>query len=123
MKFVELEPSEFMNFVNTRKEKNFFQTTMMQNKLNNDGLKTYLVGVKENDKVIAASLIAESKKHFGKIIYEAYKGFILDYSNKDLLKFMTINVKEFLKGKNGMELIIDPYVQNISSDIDGNLTN
>lgn len=55
MKFVLLEDREFMDFVNSRKEKNFFQTTMLRDRLELDGFKTYLVGVKKNNKVIGAS--------------------------------------------------------------------
>ena len=56
----------------------------------------------------------------GKKTYEAYKGFILDYHNQQLLKFMTEEVKKFLKNKNGLRLIIDPYIVNVSRDMDAN---
>lgn len=121
MIFGELTEKEFTDFVETRSEKNFFQTVMMKNRIAKNDLETYLVGVKENGSVIGASFIAETGHHFmGKKTYEAYKGFILDYHNQQLLKFMTEEVKKFLKNKNGLRLIIDPYIVNVSRDMDAN---
>lgn len=121
MIFEELTEKEFTDFVETRPEKNFFQTVMMKNRIAKNDLETYLVGVKENGSVIGASFIAETGHHFmGKKTYEAYKGFILDYHNHQLLKFMTEEVKKFLKNKNGLRLIIDPYIVNVSRDMDAN---
>jgi lipid II:glycine glycyltransferase (peptidoglycan interpeptide bridge formation enzyme) len=57
----------------------------------------------------------------GKKVYEAYKGFILDYQDKELVKFMTDEVKKFLKEKNALKLIIDPYIPNVSRDTDANI--
>ena len=123
MKFTELAEQEFQNFVDTQNNKNFFQTVMMKKKLECDGTKVYLVGVKENNKVIAASLIAQTPQKFlGKITYEAYKGFILDYHNKELLKFMTDGIKNFLKEKNGLKLIIDPYIPAVSRNMEAEIT-
>ena len=102
MKFVELNDKEFMEFVNSRAEKNFFQTIMMKERLKKDNLEVYLVGVKKDNKVVAASLIAETGHTFmGKRSFEAYKGFILDYHDEKLVKFMTEEVKNFLNKKNG----------------------
>ena len=122
MKFVELNDKEFMDFVNTRPEKNFFQTVMMKERMERDGIAVYLVGVKKDDKVIAASLIADTGHRFmGKVSYEAYKGFILDYNDKELVRFMSDEVKKFLKAKNGLRLFIDPYIPNVSRDADANI--
>ena len=122
MKFVELNDIEFMSFVNSRPEKNFFQTTMMKERMEKEGTKVYLVGVKKDNQVVAASLIAETGHSFlGRKSYEAYKGFILDYHDKELLEFMTKSVKEFLASKRALRLFIDPYIVNVSRDADANI--
>ena len=124
MKFEELTDKEFMDFVSSRPENNFFQTTMMRDRLEKEGKKTYLVGVKNNKKVIAAAFIAETPHEFmGKHTYESYKGYILDYHDNELLEFMTKSVKEFLKDKNALRLIIDPYIVAVSRDMDAKETN
>lgn len=122
MQFQELNEKEFTNFVDSRPEKNFFQTVNTYNRLKNEGYEVYLVGVKEKDEVLAASLIAATNHKFmGKTTFEAYKGFILDYENKELLKFITEEVKKFLRVKNALRLIIDPYIPNVSRDMDANI--
>lgn len=122
MKFTELTDKEFMDFVNTRPEKNFFQTVMMKDRMKSEGTSVYLVGVKKGKKVIAASFIAETGHSFlGYKTFEAYKGFILDYQDKGLLKFMTEETKRFLKNKKALRLIIDPYIPNVSRDMDANI--
>lgn len=122
MKFVLLTEEEFTEFVNTRPEKNFFQTVNTLNRLKKENTECFLVGVKENDKVIAASLIAKTKHSFlKKSTFEAYKGYILDYENKKLLSFLTNELKKFLKEKNALRLIIDPYIPNVSRDMDANI--
>ena len=122
MSFEEINENEFMEFVNNEKTKNFWQTSYMKKRFEMEGKSTYLVGVKKNKKIIAASLIVDTNRKFlGKKIFEAYKGFILDYNDKEILKFMTIEIKKFLKNKNAMELVIDPYIVNVSRDKDGNI--
>jgi len=122
MEFTELKEQEFMEFVNSRPEKNFFQTIMMKKRIELDGYEVYLVGVKDKGKIVAASLIAEVGHSFmGKKTFEAYKGFIMNYHDKELLEFMTLEVKKFLKNKNGLRLIIDPYIPNVSRDMDANI--
>lgn len=121
MKFVILNDNEFMEFVNTRPEKNFFQTVMMKDRIEKEGHEVYLVGVKNDDKVVAASFIAATGHTFlGYKTFEAYKGFILDYQDKELIRFMTEEVKKFLISKKALRLIIDPYIQNVSRDMDAN---
>lgn len=122
MKFTELTDEEFSKFVDTQDTKNFFQTIMMRDRMKKEGTETFLVGVKENDKVVGAALIADTGHRFlGYKSYEAYKGYILDYHNTELVKFMTDNVKLYLKGKKGLRLFIDPYIPNVSRDMDANI--
>ena len=121
MKCMILNDEEFMEFVNARPEKNFFQTVMMKDRIEKEGNEVYLVGVKKDDKVVAASFIASTgHTFFGYKTFEAYKGFILDYHDKDLVKFMTDEIKKFLISKKALRLIIDPYIQNVSRDMDAN---
>lgn len=121
MKFTELSEEEFTIFVNTQKTKNFFQTIMMKNHLKKTGHETYLVGVKKDKSIIAAAMLSSTNNIFmGKKTFESLKGFILDYEDKELLKFMTKEVVNFLKSKGALRLIIDPYIPYVSRDIDAN---
>ena len=122
MKFGILTEKEFNNFVIKHYTNNFFQSIKMKNRYDKEGINNFLVGVKKDNKVIAAALIVENGAQFmGKKVYEAYKGFILDYQDKELIKFMTEEVTKFLKEKNALRLVIDPYVPNVSRDTDANI--
>lgn len=122
MKFGILTEKEFNDFVMGHYTNNFFQSIQMKKRYDKEKVNNYLVGVKKGGKVVAASLIVESGAQFmGKKVYEAYKGFILDYQNKELIKFMTEEVTKFLKEKNALRLVIDPYVPNVSRDSDANI--
>ena len=122
MKFEILTEKEFDSFVRTQSTNNFFQSIKMKNRLDKENIENYLVGVKKDDEVIAAALIAANGSSFmGKKVFEAYKGYILDYSDKELIKFMTDEVTKFLKSKNALKLIIDPYIPNVSRDTDANI--
>ena len=122
MKFEILTEKEFDSFVRKQSTNNFFQSIKMKKRLDKENIENYLVGVKKDDKVIAAALIAFNGSSFmGKKVFEAYKGYILDYSDKELIKFMTDEVTKFLKSKNALKLIIDPYIPNVSRDTDANI--
>ncbi len=122
MTFGILTEEEFTNFVDSRPEKNFFQTVYTYKRLLKENVECYLLGVKKANKVIAATLVAATKQKFmGHVTYEAYKGFILDYEDKELLKYMTEEIKQFLKEKNALRLIIDPYIPNVSRDTNANI--
>ncbi len=121
MNFTELTDEEFRKFVDTQDTKNFFQTIMMKERMEKEGIPVYVVGVKKDDKVVAASLIAETSHSFlGYKSFEAYKGFILDYHDKELVSFMTSEVKKYLKEKKALRLFIDPYIVNVTRDMDAN---
>lgn len=122
MKFTELDKLEFTQFVSEHETNNFFQSVKMMERLEKEGKEVYLVGVKENDKIVGASLIAATgHKFMGLKTFEAYKGFIIDYHNKELVKFMTDNCIKFLKSKGGLRLVIDPYIPNVSRDMEANV--
>ena len=121
MKFGLIIEDEFKVFSEQVSCKNFFQTVMMLDryKLNNE--ETYLVGVKENDQVVAATLLVAHKSYFGKKIFNSYKGPLLDYQNTYLLSFFINELKKFIKSKNGYILYIDPYIVSEQRDSDGNI--
>lgn len=123
MEFTTLTEKEFMAFVNKQDTKNFFQTAMMKERIEKSGLAVYLVGVKEKGRVIGASLLAETGASFlGKKNYEAYKGFILDYKNQELVAFMTKKIAQFLKDKGALRFFIDPYIVYVSRNREGEIT-
>ena len=61
MKFVELTEEEFQNFSENHPLTSFHQTVEWGKLKEKNGWKYYMVGVKENDNIIAASLLLEKK--------------------------------------------------------------
>ena len=108
MIFRELTEQEFKDYALTHPQRNFFESLYMKQLLQLEKREVYLVGVVEENKILAATLLASSTQFLGQKTYEALKGFLIDYHNKPLLNFFVSEVKKFVKQKNGFRLIIDP---------------
>ena len=57
MEFVELTDKEYEKFVRGHKQESYMQSLDLKNFKNNNNIKCYIVGVKENKKVVAATLM------------------------------------------------------------------
>lgn len=123
MELVHIEANEFNEVAKTFSCKNFFQTSYMGESLNQRGKKVYYLGLKDKEKIVAASLLYESNKFLGKKIFVALKGYLIDYQNAELLKIFTTKLLEFIKRNNGFQLVIDPYIIEVQRDINGNIVN
>ena len=122
MLFKEINEQEFKNISENIDCKNFFQTTMMMKRYELEKKEYYLVGVEKDKKIVAAALLVEGgKKVFGKKVFNAYKGPLLDYQDKSLLKFFLNELNNFVKEKNGYMLYIDPYIVSQTRNSDGDV--
>lgn len=119
MKFVTLNENEFTEFENTHPLGSFYQTIKWGKLKEKNGWKYYLVGVKEDDKVIAACLLLEKKVFLSLTLFYSPRGFLLDYNNKKLLEFFTKNVKKFAKMHHAIFIKIDPTIIEFEKDING----
>ena len=122
MTFREITLDEFKKISEEITCKNFFQTIMMAKRYEMEGHEHYLVGVEENNEIVAAALLVEGEKRaFGKKAFTALKGPLLDYNNTKLLKFFLENMASFIRNKNCYLFYIDPYLVSESRDTDGNV--
>ena len=110
MEFVELTEKEYEKFVKNHEQESYMQTLDLKNFKENNNIKCYLVGVKDNKKVIAATLIYSIGSFMKKKRFYSSRGFILDYNNQELLTFFVDNIKKYIKEKKGMSLTIDPNI-------------
>ena len=83
-----------------------------------NGWKNYFVKYDDNT---CALLLAKKMPIINKYIFYSPRGFLIDYNNKELLKDFTKEIKEFIKSKNGIFVKIDPNVEYIERDNDGNI--
>lgn len=121
MEFVELTEKEYKNYWENHPLKTFMSDPKIAILRKHTNWTSYFVGVKENDKVIAAAMLLSHKRKFNVNEFYSPRGFLLDYNNKDLLDYFTEKVKTFIKEKKSYVLRIDPYVIYKQRDINGDI--
>lgn len=95
------EKHEFANFLNS----------IESSKLRAyEGFKTEYVGVKEDGKVVAATILASTKIMKIFRYYNAQRGLLVDYSNLELLSFFTKELKNYLKKQKALFLMANPHI-------------
>lgn len=121
MKFTEITEQEFTDFAKNHPYGSFHQNVSWGHLKEKNGWVMHLVGIKEKDKVIAASLILAKDTPIKKKIFYAPRGFLIDYNDKELLGFFLTNLKLYLKNNKAIFLKFDPYVEYQERDILGNI--
>lgn len=121
MEFTELTIEEFEQFSKTHEQASFYQTKNWADLKRENGWLSHLVGVKKDGKIIAGSLILAKDVAFGKKMFYAPRGFLIDYKNTELLKFFTRKLKDYAKKRNAIFVKIDPYVSYQERDLLGNI--
>ena len=95
MKITELTNDEFQLFIDTYPLSSIYQTVEYALLMNTEGFDSILLGLKEENKILAASVFLIEKGTKYKIAY-APRGFLLDYTNESLLKTFTKLTKQYL---------------------------
>ena len=121
MEFVELTDKEFSKEVKKLHNANFYQTTAWAELKKSNGWKPLYVGLKDNNKVIGASLILIKKFVLGTYMGYAPRGFLIDFKNYEVLDFFTKELKKYAKTKKIVFIKIDPYYDYQERDCDGNI--
>ncbi len=103
---------QYEKFMSNQKYLSFMQEEKWaQVKNNNNHL---IVAVIKNDEVCALAHILINKKIFGNQFFIP-NGYIIDYTNIDLLKFMTENIKNLAKKKKAYVIDIYPNIITLNS--------
>ena len=121
MKFQEITEKEYREFWETHPLKTFLSAPEISKLREKSNWETYYVGIKEDKKLIAATMLLSHKRHFGKYEFYSPRGFLLDFKDENVLSFFTEELKKYIKEKKGYILRIDPYVIYKERDIDGNI--
>ncbi len=121
MKFQEITEKEYESFWEKHPLKTFLSSPKISKLREKNGWTTYYVGLFKKEKLLAATMLLSHKRHFGKYEFYSPRGYLLDFKDEKLLEFFTIEIKKFIKKKNGYILRIDPYVHYKERDIDGNI--
>ena len=121
MEFQELTEKEYRKFWEKHPLKTFLSSPEISELRKKSNWDTYYVGVKEKDKIIAATMLLAHKRHFGKYEFYSPRGYLLDFNNKELVNYFTKELKKYIKEKNGYIFRVDPYLIYKERDIDGNI--
>ena len=121
MEFVVLNEEEYRKFYDSNSQSSFMQSVELGHLKKEYGDIVHLVGIKKNKKVVAASLLLESKTILNKSMFYAPRGLIVDYHDFDLLSFFVTELKKYIKNHHGFTLTIDPNVIYRKRSSDGDI--
>ena len=110
MKFCVLTEEEYRKFYENYEDASFMQSIELSHLKKEYGQVIHLVGVKDNEELIAASMILETSTSLNKKLFYAPRGLMVDYHNKELLSYFTNELKKYIKKHNGFILTIDPNI-------------
>ena len=121
MLFKEITETEFKTFSKEWPDNNFWQTTNMAHMRERRGCTTSYVGIMDNDKLIAASMLSFVPVFSSYTFCQILRGPLLDYSNLDLFTFFHENLVQFCKKKKCLYFHMDPYLMYKERDIHGDI--
>lgn len=121
MELVKLSEKEFEKFASKHYQANFYQTVEWGHLKKTNRWNMHLLGLKDGKKIVAGGLLL-SKKLFGKMkMFYSPRGFLIDYSNLEILKEFTKEVKKYVKKEKGIFIKIDPNIMYQQRDLYGEI--
>ena len=121
MEFIEeVKEEEYNSFLNNMADAHFMQTIEFGKIRRKKGLIPHLVGIKDNNKLVAIALLLEKKLPLGFKYYYVPRGYTIDYQNQKLLESLTKFLKNYCKKNKAIFIKIDPGIKRYTIDLDGN---
>ena len=121
MEFVELSEKEYRKYWETHPLKSFLSSPEIGKLRKKNGWNVVYLGLKENNNLVAATLLVSQKRHFNRLEFYAPRGFLLDFNDENILSIFTKNIKDYIKKQKGYVLRIDPYVLYQQRNLDGEI--
>ena len=117
-----ISEEEYNAFIKDYPDSLFFQSVEWANYKEKSGWEKLIIGLKEDNKLLAAAILLGKKlPFFKKKMYYSPRGIIIDYNNYDLIKKFTKAIKPFLKEHNALFLKINPYIEYVKRDVNGQI--
>ncbi len=112
MEFVEnIKKKEYDSFVKKHEKSHFLQSYAWGEFAEaSKGMKAHYVGLKDNNKLVAAALLLEKKLPLGYSYFYSPRGFVIDFKDKELLKEFVDKMKEYTKKYKSIFIKIDPDI-------------
>ncbi len=120
MEIIQLTKEQFDEYAKNCPYKNFYQTSEYGRLMDRHSFDDYYLAMKDDmGNIKAATLILIEKVFIGYKWGYCPRGFLIDFSDFELLKNFTTLLTEFLNKRNFMFVRIDPYIINKSRDKNG----
>lgn len=121
MKLEELTEVEYRAYWEQHPLKTFLSAPEIGHLRQKSNWHVIYLGLKENDQILAATMLLGHKRHFNCYEFYSPRGFLIDFSNQDLVNTFVTEIKKYLKKRKAYVLRIDPYLIKQERDIDGNI--
>ncbi len=121
MEFQEITEKEYQKYWEKHPLKTFLSAPEIAKLREKSNWDTYYVGVKEEGKLIGATMLLAHKRHFGKYEFYSPRGYLLDFNNKELVDYFTNSLKRYIREKKGYIFRVDPYLIYKERDINGEI--
>lgn len=119
MEFLELTESEFMEFAKNHENASFMQCKEAADLKKRSGWDFAYVGVKENNQILAATLLASMPVMRIFRYFYTNRGPLLDFDNQELVQFFMQELKKYCRKRKGLYVRIDPNTELSERDING----
>jgi len=122
LEFVEdISKTEYEEFINSVPKSHFMQSYTFGKIRETKGFVAHHVGLKKGKDLICTALLLEKKLPFGYCYFYCPRGYVIDYSDKELLKEFSSCLKKYAKKKKAIFIKIDPDIKRHTLDLDGNI--
>ena len=122
MKIITLSGEQFTAFAKKHKYRSFYQTVNYGKLMKIDGYDYHLLGFLNNsNELIGATMILFKKVFFSYKMAYAPFGFLIDYTNNDLIEEMTDKLKKLLLKQKFLYIKINPRIECSRRDKNGNI--
>lgn len=119
MEFVKLSEHAFDEYSRQSEYQNIWQSVPMNKLREQRGWEVHYVGVKEEDEIVCASALVSYSVAGKYKLFQALRGFLIDYHDQELLTFFHEQIVKYIKSCNGIHFSFDPYVMHKQRDIHG----
>lgn len=121
--FIEkINKDEYEAFVENHETKSHFMQSYYFGEISKEkSFIPHYVGMKKDGKLVATALLLQKKLYKNICYFYSPRGYVLDYSDFDLINEFTKQIKDFTKKNGSFYTAIDPDVKLQKLDIDGNV--
>ena len=118
--FTTLTPEEYNQFELQQPLGSYTQSVLQYHLLRQRQRDAFLLGVKDDDTIVAAALVTTEMTRFGQV-YLFDRGPLMDFSDRELLAFFARSVRHFAKKQGALYIIWRPNVTYANTDDKGQL--